>query len=362
MENPTYIIVVYTAYFTGAVVFSILINYIFLQFAKNLGLRLKVETSNRWSPFQKPAFGGIPFYILFLLSFTSYAVFFNAEEPFPNRVMFGLISATALAFLMGLADDAFNTRPFLKLGVQILSGIILVSTGTYIQLFDSLWVNYILTVVWVVGMMNSINMLDNMDAVTAVVSIIILVSTLTIMGVTGNYANIYFFTLLGVLASLSGFLFFNWHPSRLFMGDTGSQFLGVFLAFVGIRFFWNGEWAEINLPVAGNFILILAIFALPLIDTTTVVVNRILRGQSPMVGGKDHTTHSLAFAGFNDKQVALIFGGLSVLFSFPVVYGIAFDTSYQEWLGFGIVVFFLVVFSIFFFLNRSYIKSNLKDV
>ena len=315
MEEFNYTLIIFISYFIGSIVFSVIINFIFLRFAQNLGIRAKLETANRWSLYQKPSFGGISFYIIFLLSFSSYAIFFSTADAFPNRIMFGLIAATALAFLMGLADDAFNTKPLLKLGIQILCGIILIYTGTYIQLFDHEWINYLLTVIWVVGIMNSINMLDNMDAVTATVSIIILSTTIIIMTLSGNYINIYYFTLLGVLASLLGFMFFNWHPSKLFMGDTGSQFLGVFLAFVGIRFFWNVSWGELSNPIAGNFVLILAIFALPIIDTTTVVINRILRGQSPMVGGKDHTTHSLTYAGFNDRQVAFIFGVISSLFS-----------------------------------------------
>jgi len=357
MEEFNYTIIVFASYFIGSIAFSIIINFIFLRFAQNLGIRAKLETGERWSLYQKPSFGGISFYIIFLLSFTSYAVFFTSPESFPNTTMFGLIAATAIAFLMGLSDDAFNTKPLLKLSVQILSAIILITTGSYIELFEYKWFNYLLTIIWVVGIMNSINMLDNMDAVTAVVSITILVTTIVIMTLTGNYINIYYFTLLGVLASLIGFLVFNWHPSKLFMGDTGSQFLGVFLAFVGIKYFWNVEWMENTSPIAGNFVLILAIFALPLIDTTTVVINRILRGQSPMVGGKDHTTHSLAHAGFNDRQVALIFGFISSVFSLLVIYGLTYNTLAQDYLQIGIVVLFLLVFSIFFVLNRSYLNQ-----
>jgi len=360
-EFNNYTLIIFSSYFVGSIIFSVVINFIFLRFAQNLGIRAKLESGDRWSLYQKPAFGGISFYIIFLLSFTSYAIFYSSTDAFPNRIMFGLIAATAVAFFMGLADDAFNTKPLLKLGIQILSGIILIYTGTYIQLFESEWANYALTIIWVVGIMNSINMLDNMDAVTSIVSCIILATVIIIMTLSGNYINIYFFTLLGVLASLIGFLFFNWHPSKLFMGDTGSQFLGVFLAFVGIRFFWNVSWAEISNPIAGNFVVIMAIFALPLIDTSTVVINRILRGQSPMIGGKDHTTHSLTHAGFSDRQVAFIFGAISSLFSIMVIYGIAFDKSYQVHLEIGIVALFLIIFSIFFILNRSYLKSILKN-
>jgi len=361
MENENYIAIIFTSYFIGSVVFSTLINFIFLRFAQNLGIRNKIETGNRWNPLQKPAFGGISFYIIFLLSFTSYTVFFPTDIGFPNRIMFGLIAATALAFLMGLADDAFNTRPYLKLGVQIASGLLLIYSGTFIQVFDSEALNYIITIVWVVGMMNSINMLDNMDAITSIISIVVLLATIIIMVFTGNYANIYFYTLLGVLASLIGFLFFNWHPSKLFMGDTGSQFLGVFLAFVGIRYFWNIQWGELNDSVFGNFMLILAIFALPLIDTTTVVINRLLRGQSPMVGGKDHTTHSLSHIGLSDKQIAFIFGIISLVFSGMVVFGLITGNDYKEILELGILSLFLIVFILFFILNRSYLKSLMND-
>ena len=107
--------------------------------------------------------------------------------------------------------------------------------------------------------------------------------------------------------------------------------------------------------------LILAIFALPLIDTTTVVINRLLRGQSPMVGGKDHTTHSLSHIGLSDKQIAFIFGIISLVFSGMVVFGLITGNDYKEILELGILSLFLIVFILFFILNRSYLKSLMND-
>ena len=357
MQDENYLWWIYRAYFIGSVVFSVLINFIFLKFAQNLGIREGEDNSERWSNIQKPAFGGISFYILFLLSFTSFTVFFSPLEGIPNGVMMGLVFATAMSFLMGLADDAFNTRPMLKLSVQIISAIILIYTGTYIQLFDSEILNYFLTIVWVVGLMNSINMLDNMDAITSLISIVAILSTLIIMYLSGNHQSIYFFTMLGVLASLIGFLFFNWHPSKLFMGDTGSQFLGLFLAFIGIKFFWNIEGLTLQNPVLDKFILIIAFFAIPLIDSLTVTINRILRKQSPMIGGKDHTTHSLVFIGFSDKQVAIFLGLAASIFSILAIFAIGIRKEMSVELEIIIVGLFLTLFFTLFYLNRRLLKS-----
>lgn len=359
MQIEEYLWIIYGAFFLGSIIFSILINFIFLRFAQNLGMRGGFDTHSRWSTVQKPAFGGISFYIIFLLSFTSFTTFFSSAELGPNVGMLGLVFATALSFLMGLADDAFNTRPFLKLAVQILSAVVLIYTGSYIQLFESNTINYVLTIIWVVGMMNSINMLDNMDAITSLISIIAILSTLVILYLAGNYFNIYFFTLLGVLASLIGFLFFNWSPSKLFMGDAGSQFLGLFLAFIGIRYFWNIEGLMLEHPILDKFIIILAFFAVPLIDTLTVTINRIMRKQSPMIGGKDHTTHTLAYLGLSDRQVALFFGFIAIIFSGITIYHISVKKGIDAMSELLILCLFLALFSTLLYLNRILVKSTL---
>jgi UDP-GlcNAc:undecaprenyl-phosphate GlcNAc-1-phosphate transferase len=223
---------------------------------------------------------------------------------------------------MGLSDDAYNTRPLLKFLVQVACGLTLIASGTSIQLFSIAWINHLLTVLWVVGMMNSINMLDNMDGISTSVSIMILVSTLVVLVVRGPIESVYMVLIVGTVAAMAGFLFFNWHPSRMFMGDTGSQFLGVFLAFVGIRFFWNTTSPLGEVEPARQIIATIIAFLLPIIDTTTVTINRIARGTSPFVGGRDHTTHHLSYAGLSDSQVAMTFVGLSsvsVFLTFVIV-------------------------------------------
>jgi UDP-GlcNAc:undecaprenyl-phosphate GlcNAc-1-phosphate transferase len=90
------------------------------------------------------------------------------------------------------------------------------------------------------------------------------------------------------------------------MGDTGSQFLGVFLAAISILLFWNIRDNVSGVIQIKQFVLPLLIFTVPLMDTLTVFIRRLLKKQSPFVGGKDHTTHQLVFFGFSEKQTAWI--------------------------------------------------------
>jgi len=314
MYSDTQLFLICSGLFFAALVFSLLTNSLFMRFARTLGIREKEPGTVRWSTAQKPAFGGIGFYILFLACFSLHGVLFPGQGIEALRPeLLGLLAATSLAFLMGLADDAYDTRPLLKVLVQVACGGLLLASGTRIDLFDAEWADSLLTVLWVVGMMNSINMLDNMDGIAAVVSVAILTTAILAMLLPGRLDPVYMVLIIGTTASLCGFLFFNWHPSRMFMGDTGSQFLGVFLAFLGIRFFWNAP-SPLGAMEPGRQVLVtLTVFLLPIVDTTVVCVNRIMRGRSPFVGGRDHTTHHLGYLGLSDGQVALAFIGLSLV-------------------------------------------------
>lgn len=343
-------------FFISIAVFSFLLNGLLLKFSKTLGIRNNTDTVIRWSSTSKPALGGISFFICFLISLAGYAIFFSEDNPlYHDKKILGLLASAGIAFLMGLSDDAYNTKPLFKLLTQVICGVILIFSGVYISLFESNTLNYVITVLWVVGMMNSINMLDNMDAITAIVSAAIILSAIIIYFFTYRYSMLNLLMLVGVLAAISGFLFYNWHPSKIFMGDTGSQFLGLFLAAFGIMFFWNAEYLppfhEAIEAKSKHVVIALLAFIVPIVDTTTVTINRILRGQSPFVGGRDHTTHSLSYLGFSDVQIALIFAGISMV-SFALIIII---NNVLTWNYFYFIVFstyFLLVFLALFGCTR----------
>ena len=345
---------VYLVYFVLLTFFSLMVNALFLRFFKTLGIRNNTEgTIIRWGALSKPAIGGITFYIMFLLSVASYSILFEPTKPLYQTAFIGLLLACGAGFIIGLADDAYDTKPLLKFGVQFLSGLILISSGIYIKIFPYEPLNYVFTLFWVVGIMNSINMLDNMDGITTIVSIGIIINAIFRIVIHQDYDNMHLLVLIGVLSSLIAFLRFNWHPSKMYMGDTGSQFLGVFLAAIGIIYFWNDPYAP-NTPATGRlFCSTLMIFILPILDTTVVVVNRLSKGQSPFVGGKDHTTHNLAYFGLTDGQVALAFLALVICtISLNVIITLFID----EWTHLHTLYFssyFIGLLTFFFYATRS---------
>ncbi|MBL0104502.1 MAG: undecaprenyl/decaprenyl-phosphate alpha-N-acetylglucosaminyl 1-phosphate transferase [Bacteroidetes bacterium] len=351
--NPNYYYIVYGFFLALSVLFSFLINNLFLKFVKTLGIRNQDDTIIRWGTQSKPAVGGFSFYIIFLLSIIVYPVFFDSNQVFLNKQFIGMLLAGMLGFLLGLADDAYNTKPLLKLSTQITCAVILLVTGTEITISYMEPVNYIITIFWVVGIMNSLNMLDNMDAITTTVSISIILSALSVMIFHHEYNSVYFMEMLGVMGALAGFLFFNWHPSKMYMGDTGSQFLGVFLAAMGIRYLWNAEPPSGDLISARNLFLPLIVFIMPIIDTTTVVINRISGGKSPFVGGKDHTTHALAYLGLSDRQVALVFWAVTLISLMLVVIMEKFLKTWTHVYSLLFSLYFLLIFGIFFYAAKS---------
>ena len=305
--QPVTYYIIYSIFFLSAVLFSFLINGIFLKFSKTLGIR-QVENQNiiRWAATSKPSVGGISFYILFLISASVYAILrFSSQNEF-DLPLVGLILSCSLGFLLGLADDAYNTVPFLKFSGQLICAIILIATGIQIEITDSFAINSIVTVLWVVGIMNSINMLDNMDAISATTSLTIILSCLSVLALENKFFSVQTFMMIGVVGAIIGFLYYNWNPAKIYMGDTGSMFLGVFLAGITIILLWDHREPTATGFQFKQFLIPLAAFTIPIMDTATVFIHRMKRGQSPFVGGKDHTTHHLAYHGFTDRQVLYI--------------------------------------------------------
>jgi len=311
----------------GGALLAVMCNVLLLHFSKTLGIRNKNDVVIRWSNESKPSLGGVSFFVVFVFAAIAYSIVFSeAPNIFQNKQYVGLFTAGSLAFLMGLADDAYNTRPLIKLFVQILCGVLFVATDSSIDLFHVFYLDAALTVIWVVVVMNSLNMLDNMDGITGTTVFFILVSCILASWIVFPFnINIWILMMVSVAGAVFGFLTMNIHPSKLFMGDAGSQFIGLFVAFFGMKFLWNvGSADPSDLHPSWIGVLVTAIAFTPAaVDTLTVFINRIKRGQSPMVGGKDHTTHHLVYAGLSDRKVWLVFvliGALSTMLAIAMVH------------------------------------------
>ncbi|MEM6799895.1 MAG: MraY family glycosyltransferase [Bacteroidota bacterium] len=343
----------------GATGFSYLLNKILLRFSSNFGIESRqAQNLVRWSTASKPTTGGISFYITFLLG-TLTLLFLRPLEVISSQSLLALLLSATLAFLIGFADDAYGTAPGLKFLGQIFCGAILIFFGIHINYFsvmdESLWIlDYGLTIFWVVGIMNSLNMLDNMDAVTTTIATTIVMIAMAMIVLQQGLANM-FYVMVAVVGGFTGFLFWNWKPAKIYMGDTGSMFIGMVLAYVGILFFWNVKASPDNISLIRLGLMPLMVFLVPIMDTTFVTIARLSRGSSPFVGGKDHLTHNLVRVGIPEAFVPLTLGIVSLISGSLAIYMYLLT---PEWSSIYSFFFFIYPIALFVLFGTLYIRGT----
>lgn len=208
-----------------------------------------------------------------------------------------LVGATGMSF-MGLVDDRWGLRPLIKMLIQALAALLLYANDIYVGTFHHPILNLVATVLWVGFITNAINFLDNMDGLAGGVSAI----TAAFFALMCSFSGQYLVGALSVavLAACLGFLFYNLNPASIFMGDSGSQFLGFILAAIGIKLKFpdNVTFVTWMVPVL--------VMGLPIFDTTLVILSRLRRRLNPATTpGTDHTSHRLAAAGLTQREAVL---------------------------------------------------------
>ena len=208
-----------------------------------------------------------------------------------------LVPALGMAFV-GFLDDKRSLAPYPRLAMQAgLAGLAFLM-GSRIQVFGNVWIDGLLFVLWALILINGINLLDNSDGLAATTVMVSSVGATIIAAMSGQIL----ISLMGAaLAGVSlGFLFHNWFPARVYMGDAGAYFLGFMLAVLTVRLRPEG-----SLPVEGVLIAIL-LALLPILDTTFVVVSRLRRGVHPFTAGRDHLSHRLQARGLSVPASVLV--------------------------------------------------------
>ncbi len=257
---------------------------------------------DRWHVTPIPKFGGVGIFVATLLTLVIYFGIRKDWQDFP----LGLLSGSLVAFLLGVVDDVKPISPATKLIGQILAASLVIAQG-YTTLFFTPRLgnsviaqlpNILLTFIWLVGITNAINLLDNMDGLAGGISLIASGFLSYLFWKNGDW--VLFSISLSLGGAIVGFLIWNFPPASLFMGDSGSQFIGFTLALLAIA----------RQPQASNIFAVMGVptllFLLPILDTTFVTITRLFRGESPVKGGKDHTSHRLIEFGLNERQVVLV--------------------------------------------------------
>lgn len=351
----------------GTIGFSYLLNGILLRYSRGFGVTSRQNLGQeRWASTRKPTTGGISFFITFLVGFLIVTNAFP-DDNLPQSRYLALIISSILAFLIGFFDDAYGTHPRVKFMGQLVCAAVLIFFDVHIRFF-AVWspyllpLDYLLTAFWVVGIMNSLNMLDNMDGVTTTVALSITVVSMLMLVLREGLNNV-FFILAATSGGFIGFMFWNWKPAKIYMGDTGSMFIGMLLAYLGIVYFWNIHATPDNISHVRKGLVPLLVFLMPIMDTTFVTVARIARGVSPFQGGKDHLTHNLVRLGVVEQMVPVAFGVITLISG-----GLAIFVYFliPEWTAFYSVLFALypiIVFALFSALYRRGTRiGKLRDL
>lgn len=283
---------------------SLLISLALVPLVRLVSIRLgrvAPPREDRWHQKPTPTLGGVGMY----LSFVSALLIYAAVSSSWHSLQWGLLLGSSLMFGLGLYDDFKPLTPPAKMVGQIAAVMIVIYQGYTTSFFtprlgDSLFAqlpNLFLTIFWLVGITNAINLLDNMDGLAGGIA---LVAALVMSILFWGAGNTGLLVICSALAgSVLGFLVFNFPPASIFMGDAGSMFLGFTLAVLAIA----------RQPQASNVFAVLGVptllFLLPILDTTLVTITRILRGQSPAQGGRDHTSHRLIAFGLSERQAVI---------------------------------------------------------
>ncbi|MEX1230279.1 MAG: MraY family glycosyltransferase [Planctomycetaceae bacterium] len=219
--------------------------------------------------------------------------------------LWAVLAGGTILLVMGLLDDLKNLHWLPRLFLQIAIAAGLVMSGVSMTLFiDQPWIGHVVTVFWLLVLMNSFNFLDNMDGLSAGIALIASACFAIVM-LTGTSEPRWLVAgvLLILAGALAGFLCHNWPPARIFMGDTGSHFVGLMLASMTVL----GTFYESKAGTESRHVILapLCILAVPLYDTASVIVIRLMQRRSPFHADKSHFSHRLVELGLKPKYAVL---------------------------------------------------------
>lgn len=276
--------------------------------AKNLAYRFKAVDYPRSRGMNNepvPLMGGLAIFFGFMGA--TILMSFFVKELHSQRFL-GFILGAIIIVVVGIFDDMYELSAKFKLIIQILVAIIVVMSGTKLDfIMWPLWQYLkpfanVITVFWIVGLINAVNLIDGLDGLAAGVTTIASICLTILCGISGNVLAVVICAILA--GSCLGFLPRNFAPAEVFMGDTGSTFLGYVLAVTSCIGVFKG-YAILSL-----FLSVLAM-ALPILDTSFAMIRRALNHKPIMSPDRGHLHHRLVDAGLSSKQAVMVLYGLS---------------------------------------------------
>lgn len=303
------------ALFLGALIFTLLITPFVIRIAWRIGA-VDRGGYRKINGHKIPLMGGLAIVLPFLA-----VCFLGIIQPTPIFAQLGerykdlalLAAGGVILATLGVIDDIRGLGAKEKFLVQILVALLVCLAGKTLIMVNLPFIGtvnlgvvggMILTILWVVGMINAFNLVDGVDGLAAGLALVSSIGLGIVAALNGHTMVV--LVCLGLAGSLSGFLVFNFHPAKIFLGDTGSLFLGFTMATISLL------GAS---KTTGSIMLLTPMLALgfPIFDTVTSMIRRILRGRNPFIGDRSHTHHRLLDYGYTQRQVVLILYSVAIM-------------------------------------------------
>jgi len=303
--------------FFAAFVLTVIFTFIIKKIAERLRL-FDWPAPRRIHPQPLPRLGGLAIFFSFVLTILFFATPWGGNFLALDKHLIGFLSGATLLVLVMFFDDLYGLSPWTKLFWQIIATLIIIGVGIGIEFItnplggiislnqyqipiDIRGTTYhitllvdLFTLVWVVGMINIVNFLDGLDGLAAGISAIAGIVLFFLSLAPGINQPATALLAITLTASSLGFLIFNFYPAKIFMGDTGSHFLGFTIAILAI--FSGGKVATA-----------LLVLGFPILDGLWVVINRIIKRRSPFLADKTHLHHRLLELGLSQRKIVLGF-------------------------------------------------------
>lgn len=337
---------IYTIGFIVSLVLALGLTPLVKKFAIKVGA-VDVPNARKVHTTIMPRLGGLAIFLSFVLTFFLVLPFLpdSISVREVNFIKAFLVGGT-MTILLGAFDDRFDLPAKLKFLVQIATACVVVfgfdiriefaniPFHTYASVES--WVAIPFTILWIVGVTNAINLIDGLDGLAAGVSAIA-IGTITVMAFfMGNFVVALLCLLL--LGSIIGFLYFNFHPAKIFMGDSGALFLGFSLALLSLLGFKQ--------VAIVSFLTPLILIGVPLSDTLFAIVRRWMQKKPIFSPDKGHLHHCLREIGFSHRQTVLIIYGIAAFFGVLAVIQSSAAMYNANWVTFVVIcvmVFFLQI-------------------
>ena len=297
-----------------ALIVALILTPVVKSLAQKVGAVDVPKDNRRMHDHPIPRMGGLAIFFGFMAS----TLFFVEMTPQIRGMLLGAV----IIVVLGIFDDIYALKASFKFVIQIVAALVAVMSGNVIEIisnpnvfssnlyWDLGWLAYPATVIWIVAITNAVNLIDGLDGLACGVSTI---SSMTLLVIAMSVGEVPIALMVAALCGgCLGFLPYNLNPAKIFMGDTGSTFLGFVLAVISVQ-------GLFKLYTIISFVVPFLMLGLPIFDTCFAFIRRIAHGQSPMHADRSHVHHRLIDMGFSQKQAVAVLYIISAILGLSAV-------------------------------------------